>query len=83
MALDEVATLSYQRAKELVDLDDALTELAAFDPRQSQIVELRFFGGLSLEEIAEVMDISLATVKRELRTAKLWLQRLMTHEPAE
>lgn len=83
MALDEVAALSYQRAKELVDLDDALTELAAFDPRQSQIVELRFFGGLSLEEIAEVMDISLATVKRELRTAKLWLQRLMTHEPAE
>ena len=78
IALDEVAELGQQRAKELVALDDALASLATFDSRKSQIVDLRFFGGLSIEEIAEVMEISPATVKRELRAAKLWLQRIMT-----
>ncbi|MEW6210706.1 MAG: sigma-70 family RNA polymerase sigma factor, partial [Acidobacteriota bacterium] len=78
MARDEVAERGGQRAKELIALDDALTSLAAFDSRKNQIVELRFFGGLSIEEIAEALKISPATVKRELQAAKLWLHRLMT-----
>ena len=61
----------------LVALDDALNALAALDARQARVVELRFFGGLSLEETAEVLSISLATVKREWTTAKLWLRRAM------
>ena len=57
----------------LIDLDAALTRLAAMDPRQAQIVELRFFGGLSIEETAEALDISSATVKREWSVARLFL----------
>ncbi|MEP7071297.1 MAG: sigma-70 family RNA polymerase sigma factor [Verrucomicrobiota bacterium] len=60
---------------DFVALDDALRSLAAFDPRQSQIVELRFFGGLSVEEVAEILDISDRTVKREWRIAKAWLRQ--------
>ena len=75
--LDEAIIVNQQRASELVALDDALVSLAAFDERKSQIVELQFFGGLSIEEIAEVMKISPATVKRELQAAKLWLHRIM------
>ena len=56
-------------------LDDALTRLAAMDPRQSRIVELRFFGGLSVEEIGAVLGIPAGTVKREWRTAKAWLHK--------
>ena len=56
-------------------MDDALSELEKLDPRQAEIVELRFFGGLTIEEIAKVLKISPATVKREWTTAKLWLQR--------
>jgi RNA polymerase sigma-70 factor, ECF subfamily len=78
--LDDAAVLGQQRAKELIALDDALIELAAFDARKSQIVELRFFGGLSIEEVAEVTKASPATVKRELRAAKLWLKRIMTND---
>jgi RNA polymerase sigma factor (sigma-70 family) len=63
-----------QRAGELVVLDEALNELAALDPRQSEIVELRFFGGLTVEETAEVMKIAPITVMREWRTAKAWLR---------
>lgn len=76
--LEESVMVNSQKASELVNLDEALTSLAAFDSRKSQIVELQFFGGLSLEEIAEVMKISRATVKRELQAAKLWLHRMMT-----
>jgi RNA polymerase sigma factor (TIGR02999 family) len=83
IALDDTNVLGQQRAKELVALDDALTELASFDPRKSQIVELRFFGGLSIDEVAEVTCISPATVKRELQAAKLWLKRIMTEDKAE
>ena len=78
--LDEAATMPEQRAAELVALDDALVELAAVDPRKSQIVELRFFGGLNIEETAEVMSISSATVQREWRAARAWLQRVMSAE---
>jgi RNA polymerase sigma factor, TIGR02999 family len=75
--LDESVMANSQRASELVDLDEALTNLAALDSRKSQIVELQFFGGLSIDEIAEVLKISPATVKRDLQAAKLWLHRLM------
>ena len=60
---------------DVVKLDDALTALAAFDPHQSRIVELRFFGGLSIEQTAEVIGISPATVKRDWSMAKAWLHR--------
>jgi RNA polymerase sigma factor (TIGR02999 family) len=62
---------------DVLKLDDALTALAAFDPQQSRIVELRFFGGLSIEETAEVIGISPATVKRDWSMAKAWLHREM------
>jgi len=75
--LDEAAALNEGRAAELVALDDALSNLAALDPRKSQVIELRFFGGLSIEEVAEVMKLSPATVIREWRAAKAWLRREM------
>lgn len=62
---------------DVVELDDALNQLAQLDPEQSRLVELRFFGGLSIEETAVVMGISPATVKREWATARVWLQREM------
>lgn len=64
---------------DLIALDDAMKQLASFDPRQSKIVELRFFGGLSIEEAAEVVDISPATAKREWATARVWLHRAINH----
>jgi RNA polymerase sigma factor (TIGR02999 family) len=60
---------------ELIVLDDALSALAAMDPRKSQMVELRFFGGLSVEETAEVLKVSVETVMRDWRLAKVWLRR--------
>ena len=71
--LDEAMIVSRERAAEVVALDDALKELANLDPQQSRIVELRFFGGLTIEETAEVLDLSPATIKREWSTAKAWL----------
>jgi RNA polymerase sigma-70 factor (ECF subfamily) len=62
---------------DVLALHDALSRLAELDPRQAEIVEMRFFAGLTVEEIAEVMEISTATVKREWATAKLWLRRQM------
>ena len=70
---DDDLVASDAQADALTDLDDALTRLAAIDPRQGQIVEQRYFGGLTLEETAEVIGVSLATVKRELRFAHAWL----------
>jgi len=78
LPLDEAAALTEQRAGQLIALDDALRDLAALDERKSQIIELRFFGGLSLEETAEVMKISPSTVQREWRAAKAWLHHTMT-----
>jgi len=63
------------RAPELVALDSALTTLEELDPQQARIVELRFFGGLTVEETADAAGISTATVKREWRTARAWLRR--------
>ncbi len=65
-------------ALDLLVLDDAMQRLASLDSRQSQIVELRFFGGLSIEETAQVMKISPATTKREWSTARIWLHNAMT-----
>lgn len=75
LQLDEASALSPQKDVDLVALDDALNDLAKFDPRQSQIVELRFFGGLTVEEVGEVLEISPRTVKREWRLARAWLRR--------
>ena len=71
--LDEAMIVSQQRAAEVIALDEVLKKLAVFDPQQSQVVELRFFGGLTIEETAEVLDLSPATIKREWSTAKAWL----------
>jgi RNA polymerase sigma-70 factor (ECF subfamily) len=71
--LDDAAVFTEQRAAEFVALDDALFTLASVDPRRSQVVELRFFGGLSIDETAEVLKISPPTVQREWRAAKAWL----------
>ena len=65
--------VSQEKASEVIALDDALKELARLDPQQSRIVELRFFGGLTVEETAEVLHLSPATIKREWSTAKAWL----------
>lgn len=66
---------AFDREPELLALDEALTQLEALDPRQARIVELRFFGGLTVEETAEVTGVSARTVKREWRTARAWLRR--------
>jgi len=73
--LDEAANVSNERAADLVALDDALTSLAAIDPRKAQIVELKYFGGMTIEEAAEVLGVSTPTVERDWRTAKIWLHR--------
>ena len=78
LAFDEALALAVPRSINLIALDDALKDLLAFDPQQSQIVELRFFGGLTNEEIGEVLDVSPSTVKREWRIAKAWLRREIT-----
>ncbi|MEJ7578462.1 MAG: sigma-70 family RNA polymerase sigma factor [Pyrinomonadaceae bacterium] len=76
--LDEAMIVSEERAADVVALDDALKSLAEIDPRKSQIVELRFFGGLSIEETAAVLKVSPGTVMREWTLAKAWLRREMT-----
>ena len=78
LAFDEALAPAAPRSLNLIALDDALKDLLAFDPQQSQIVELRFFGGLTNEEIGEVLDVSPSTVKREWRIAKAWLRREIT-----
>jgi RNA polymerase sigma factor (TIGR02999 family) len=79
-ALTEAGLMSQPRATELVALDDALSELAKLDPRKSQVVELRYFGGLTLEEAAEVLEVSVMTVRRDWRAAKAWLFRRINDE---
>jgi len=77
LALDEALTMARQPDARLVALDDALQALAEFDPRKAQVVELRFFGGLSVEETAAVLEVSPDTVMRDWRLAKTWLKREM------
>jgi RNA polymerase sigma factor (TIGR02999 family) len=79
VSLDEAAAaVTEARAAELLAVDEALEKLTAMDARKGQIVELRFFGGLTEEETAEVMGISTPTVQREWRAAKAWLRRMLT-----
>jgi RNA polymerase sigma-70 factor (ECF subfamily) len=75
VSLEEAAIVSMERAAELVALDDALSELARLSPRQSRVVELRYFGGLSVEETAKVLSVSADTVTRDWSQAKAWLHR--------
>jgi RNA polymerase sigma factor (TIGR02999 family) len=78
--LTDALAISDSQADALTDLDDALQRLEQVDPRQSEILEQRFFGGLSLEETAEAVGVSLATVKRELRFARAWLAAELSSE---
>ena len=82
VSLDVAPMLPGRDDVDFSDLDEALQRLTALDPRQGQLVELRFFGGLSIEETAEVMKLSPATIKREWSSARAWLRReLASGEP--
>jgi len=72
---DEIADVSSQRAQEVIAVDDALAALAQLDPRKAQVIEMRFFGGLSVEETAEVLGVSQQTVMRDWKLARAWLMR--------
>jgi RNA polymerase sigma factor (TIGR02999 family) len=78
--LNEAMLVAGQPDLDVIDVDRALTSLASVDERKAQMIELRFFGGLSLEETAEAMNISVDTVKRDWRAAKLWLLRELRGE---
>ena len=82
LSLELVGDLSAGRAAEVVALDAALARLETLDPRQAKIVELRFFGGLTVEEASAVLELSSATVKREWRAARAWLRRELAGEAA-
>jgi RNA polymerase sigma factor (TIGR02999 family) len=78
LALDEDMALPKKPTLDLIALDDAMKQLATMDARQCQIVELRFFGGLSIEETSQVVDMSPATIKREWATARVWLHHALS-----
>lgn len=78
--LEDADVMSAGRAAELLALDEALDELAKLDPRKSRVVELRYFGGLSLEETAEALEVSPMTVRRDWRAAKAWLYKAVKSE---
>jgi RNA polymerase sigma-70 factor, ECF subfamily len=80
VALDEAASVTETRSEELLALDEALERLAGQDPRKSQIVELRYFGGLTIRETAEFLNLSLRTVEREWNMARAWLYRALSGE---
>jgi RNA polymerase sigma factor (TIGR02999 family) len=82
LSLDEAIALPEKKEIDIISLDDALGALAKIDPQQARIVELRFFTGLTVEETAEVLGISPATVKRDWVTAKAWLYRDLSRVPA-
>jgi len=77
VSLDEAFVVSRERGSELLALDDALNALAKFDERGSRAVEMKYFGGLALEEIAEALGVSVPTVGRDLRAAEAWLRRAL------
>lgn len=70
---EEILVVSHDKSADLIALDDALENLAKIDPQKAKIVELRYFGGLSIEETAEVMEVSVPTINRQWRMAKAWL----------
>jgi RNA polymerase sigma factor (TIGR02999 family) len=80
VSLDEAVTVAEEHAAEMIALDDALRELAKIDERKCRVVELRYFGGLSVEETAEALGVSIQTVGRDWSTAKAWLLREMSRE---
>jgi len=80
VTLDEAALVTEKRADELLALDEALEKLAEFDRRKSEIVEMRYFGGLTVEEIADLLKIHVNTVMRDWRAAKAWLYAELTTE---
>jgi len=80
VSLEEALEVPIEREADLVALDDALNSLAAVDPRKAQVVELRYFGGLSVEETAEVLKVAPNTVLRDWRLAKLWLLHELSGE---
>ncbi len=79
VSLDEAPPIALEPGAELIALDDALVALSAFDPRKAKVVELRFFGGLTEDEVAEVLKVSSDTVTRDWRLAKVWLRRELLH----
>jgi RNA polymerase sigma factor (TIGR02999 family) len=81
LTLDDAMILPQRKDVDVVAIDDALHALAEVDPRQSRVVELRFFAGLSLEEISEVMGIATATVQRDWTAARAWLHREISRRP--
>jgi RNA polymerase sigma factor (TIGR02999 family) len=83
VTLSEAAGVAMKRTSDMVALDDALKSLESLDPRQSKVVELRFFGGLSLEETAEALRVSVATVRRDWSLAQAWLYRELSGKGAE
>jgi RNA polymerase sigma factor (TIGR02999 family) len=78
LTLDENLVVDPARLEELVEIDDALTRLAEQDERKAKVVELHYFGGMPYEEIAEVLHVSLGTVRRDMRLSKAWLRKEMT-----
>jgi RNA polymerase sigma-70 factor, ECF subfamily len=80
LALDKAWQYSAEKAAELVALDDALLTLAQFDERKVRIIELRYFGGMSLEETATALNLSIATINNETRLAKAWLHRELSEQ---
>jgi RNA polymerase sigma factor (TIGR02999 family) len=80
VSLDEALIVPDEPGRDLVALDEALSALASLDPRKSQVVEMRFFGGLTLEETAEALQVSRDTVKRDWNMARLWLLRELRAE---
>ena len=83
MPLEEPLLFTEEQSDDLVSLDEALERLARFDSRQSRVVELRFFGGLTVDETAEVLGISSKTVKRDWTVARAWLHREVRKAPAD
>src|SRR5258705_13579392 len=75
VTLNDAINVSNEKGVDLIALDEALSALAELDPRQSKVVELRFFGGLTNEEAAEVLNVSVATVRRDWSLARAWLHR--------
>lgn len=78
--IEAASVMASERAAELIALDEALEEFARLDPRKARVVELRYFGGLSLEETAEAVGLSLMTVRRDWQAAKAWLYRRLKHD---
>ena len=83
LSFNEALAIGQERHEDLVALDDALRDFAEIDARKSQVVELRFFGGLSVDETAEVLHVSPETVRRDWRLAKAWLRRRLSEGEAD